>query len=314
MNSPSLLSFLDAPLVVGDPDGRAAYVNPAFELRFTVSAETVIGQPLASLFEGGVREMVLHAVADVCACGTSQRFRVRHAGTGYAGLASPIVAEDARIGVVILFNESAPDDERAHRLQREAHAAVGALEGLLEELGARTAGSPDEKLRDLLDEGGKTVEGLRLCTAQLGDVLAGRRPIPHRDDRFDPSRVASGLAVRLAEEFAAAGVGLDFRMPAQLPLVCGDVSAFREALECLLRACLARLESGTSLVLAGRTVERDGAIWVVLALKEPSPSGAADEPPQRVIDRIAVLGGDVRVSAHPDSGRTTAIRLHAQNL
>lgn len=31
MSQPSLLSFLDAPVVVGDPDGRAAYVNPAFE-------------------------------------------------------------------------------------------------------------------------------------------------------------------------------------------------------------------------------------------------------------------------------------------
>jgi hypothetical protein len=27
----SLLSFLDAPVLVGDPEGRAAYVNPAFE-------------------------------------------------------------------------------------------------------------------------------------------------------------------------------------------------------------------------------------------------------------------------------------------
>lgn len=312
MSSPSLLSFLDAPLVVGDPDGRAAYVNPAFEVRFAASAETVIGQPLASLFEGGVREMVLHAVADVCAYGTSQRFRVRNAGAGYAGLVSPIVAEDARVGVVILFSESAPDDERAHRLQREAHVAVGALDGVLEEIGARTAGSPDEKLRDLVDEGGKAVDELRRCTGELGDVLGGRRPIPHPYDGFDPSRVASGVAGRLAEEFAAAGVGLEFRMPAQLPIVCGDVTAFREALEELLRARLARLESGASLVLAARTVERDGAAWVVLALKEPHSGGAADEPPQRVIDRLAGLGGDVRVSAHPNSGRTTAIRLHAK--
>jgi len=313
MSSTSLLSFLDAPLVVGDPDGRAAYVNPAFAGRFAVCAETVIGQPLVSLFEGGVREMVLHAVAEVCACGTSQRFRVRHAGTGYAGLVSPIVAEDARVGVVILFNESAPDDERAHRLQREAQAAVEVLDGALEEITARIANSRDAKLRDLLDAGGRAAGELRRCTAGLGDVLAGRRPAAPRDDRFDPARVASGLASRLAGEFAAAGVGIDVRMPAQLPTVEGDAVAFRDALEGLLRTRLAGLESGTSLVLAARTIERDGATWVVLALKEPPPSGAADEPPQRVIDELSVLGGDVRVSAHPDSGRTTAIRLHAQN-
>jgi len=39
LSQPSLLSFLDAPVVVGDPDGRAAYVNPTFETRFAVSAE-----------------------------------------------------------------------------------------------------------------------------------------------------------------------------------------------------------------------------------------------------------------------------------
>ncbi|HJO22554.1 MAG: PAS domain-containing protein [Myxococcota bacterium] len=313
MSSPSLLSFLDAPLVVGDPDGCAAYVNPAFEARFAVSAETVIGQPLASLFEGGVREMVLHAVAQVCACGASQRFRVRHAGVGYAGLASPIVAEDARVGVVILFNESAPDDERAHRLQREAQSSVEAIDTAFEEIVDRIADSPDAKLRDLLSEAGKAVGELRRCTGELGDVLAGRRPAAPREQGFDPSRVASGLAAGLTEEFAAAGVGLDVRMPAQLPVVYGDAVGFREALEGLLRARLAALESGTSLVLAARTVERDAAVWVVLALKEPPPSGAADEPPQWVIDRVAVLGGDVRVSSHPKSGRTTAIRLHAQN-
>ena len=105
MSSPSLLSFLDAPVVVGDPDGRAAYVNPAFETRFSASAEAVTGEPLASLFEGGVREAVLRAVAKVCEKGTSVRLRVRHAGVGYSGVASPIVAEDARVGVVILLKE-----------------------------------------------------------------------------------------------------------------------------------------------------------------------------------------------------------------
>ena len=256
--------------------------------------------------------MVLHAVADVCALGTSQRFRVRNAGAGYAGLASPIVAEDARVGVVILFNESAPDDERAYRLQREVHAAVEVVDGALEEIGARTAGSPDPKLRDLLEAGGKAADELRRCTGELGDVLAGRRPIPQANDGFDPARIASGVAGRLADEFAAAGVGLEFRMPAQLPVVCGDGTVLRDALEDLLRGCLARLEAGAAVVLAARTVERDRVGWVVMALKEPHSGPVAGDPAQRVIDGIAGLGGDIRVSAHPASGRTTAIRLQAK--
>lgn len=31
----SLLNFLDAPIVVGDPEGRVIYVNPAFERAFS---------------------------------------------------------------------------------------------------------------------------------------------------------------------------------------------------------------------------------------------------------------------------------------
>ena len=48
----SLLSFLDAPVVVGDPDGRAVYVNPAFEARFGVAAEGVTGQPARRAVRG----------------------------------------------------------------------------------------------------------------------------------------------------------------------------------------------------------------------------------------------------------------------
>ena len=35
-SSRSLLDFIDAPVVVGDPDGRAVYVNPAFQQKFDV--------------------------------------------------------------------------------------------------------------------------------------------------------------------------------------------------------------------------------------------------------------------------------------
>lgn len=313
MSFSSLLSFLDAPLVVGDPDGRAAYVNPAFAGRFSVAAESVIGEPLSNLFEGGVREMVLDAVAQVCHSGSSRRFRVRHAGVGYAALASPIVADDARVGVVILFNENAPDDERMHRVQREVQSASEALEAVFEDLAARIGDAPDEKLRELLDTGSRVSGELNRNVADLGQVLSGSRPVAPCAEQFDPARVASGLAARLADEFAAAGVGIDVRMPSKLPTIEGDAVAFREVLDGLLRARLAGLASGTSLVLAARTIEREGALWVVLALKEPPPCGVADEPPQRLVDRLSVLGGDVRVSAGPGSGRTTAIRLHAQS-
>ena len=51
----SLLSYLDAPIVVGDPEGRAVYVNPAFEQRFPRAGAQALGLPLAELFDGGAR-------------------------------------------------------------------------------------------------------------------------------------------------------------------------------------------------------------------------------------------------------------------
>jgi PAS domain-containing protein len=63
MDGVSLLSFLDAPVLVGDPEGRVIYVNPAFERRFCQDDESVQGAELVSLFEGGGREAILNAVA-----------------------------------------------------------------------------------------------------------------------------------------------------------------------------------------------------------------------------------------------------------
>lgn len=313
MSQPSLLSFLDAPVVVGDPDGRAAYVNPAFETRFSVSAETVTGQPLASLFEGGVREAVLRAVAEVCTRGVSGRFRVRHGGVGYAGLASPIVAADARVGVVILFNESAPDDERVHKLQREIRGPVEELARVLEELGERVSG--DDKARGLAEQGGRAVDQLRNWTEALGDVLSGRRPTGARGDGFDPGEAASSVAGKLAEAFAAAEVTLEVRMPAQLLPVAGDVDVFCKALDALLRARLAVSVPGSTVALAARTVERDDGAWVVVAVMDVRPGGGAvdtdEAPPPAVLRRLEALGADVRVSADATSGRTMAIRLAA---
>ncbi|MGI9590249.1 MAG: PAS domain-containing protein, partial [Myxococcota bacterium] len=197
MSSASLLSFLDAPVVVGDPDGCAAYVNPAFETCFAVSAETVTGQPLASLFEGGVREAVLQAVAEVCAEGRSTRFRVRHGGLGYGGLASPIVAEDARVGFVILLFESAPEDERALALQRQLREPLSEISRVLDELGDADV----ERRRLLLDDAQRAAGLVRKTSDELGGLLGGARGASGaartRIDGFDPGAAIGTSAAKI---------------------------------------------------------------------------------------------------------------------
>lgn len=317
MSQPSLLSFLDAPVVVGDPDGRAAYVNPAFETSFSVSAEHVTGQPLATLFEGGVREAVLSSVAEVCTSGRSGRFRVKHGGLGYAGLASPIVAADARVGVLILFSESAPDDERVHRLQRKLAGPIEELARVFEELASAPCVAGDEKAESLVAAGARCVDLLTGCADDLSATLSGRRPqqtAPLKEG-CDPAAMATGVAGGLMEAFSAADVALEVRVPGELPRVRGTDAGLRRGLEALLRKRLGVAVPGSKIALAGRTVERDAHAWVVLAILDVRPGGGAvdddDGLPPELDEALRGAGADARVTTDPTSGRTTAIRLTA---
>ena len=117
MSSRSLLDYLDAPILVGDPDGRVVHLNPSFESRFLTSLDQARGKELATLFEGGAREAVLGAVADVCGGAGPIRFPLRVGDSGYWAVASPISAEDSRVGVVILITVELSSDRAIAKYQ-----------------------------------------------------------------------------------------------------------------------------------------------------------------------------------------------------
>jgi PAS domain S-box-containing protein len=314
VSSPSLLSFLDAPLVVGDPEGRAAYVNPAFESRFCVSAEEVTGRPLASLFDGGVREAVLQAVAEVCEGGESARFRVRQGGVGYMGLASPIVAEDARVGFVILLLETSAAEERILALQREIQEPLGELGRVLDELVEQTGGRRSERYRTLVEEGLRALTRLRKWSGELGGLLGGRPIEPAEQDAFDPARVVGDATGRLVRDFAQAGVEFEVQVPAQLPMVLGDAARLEMALVQLLRQRLAACGSSSSVSVVARTIGQGGdASLAVAVIDVHGDRGSMEDPtepePELVRQIVREFGGDLRTTADPLVGRTTAIRL-----
>lgn len=314
MSSPSLLSFIDAPVVVGDPEGRAAYVNPAFEGLFAVSGEAVKGQPLASLFEGGVREAVLSAVASVCQRSATTRFRVRHAGVGYAGMASPIVAEEASVGFVILFFENSAEHERMHTLQRELHQPVEEVSRALEELADGSARLPPEKIEALVGEAQRAVDRLRSASEQMSALLAGRRGAPDAD--FDPAEVTRRAASRLMEEFQGAGVLFEAHVPARLPNVHGDPAALEGALVQLLRARLADCEADSSVTLAGGTLERGGVSSVVLRIEDEHAAAGTVGPdePEELRRLFEEAGAELRTRRDGAGGRATTLRLTAIKL
>ncbi len=315
MSTASLLSFIDAPVVVGDPDGTAAYVNPAFEACFAVSGEQVKGQPLALLFEGGVREAVLSAVAEVCTRGASARFRVRHAGAGYAGVASPIVAEDARVGFVILLFENQAEQERLHAINRKLQQPIEEVSRLLDAIGEQTRGDFNEKVESLLEEGAAAVDTMRRASVELTALLTGKRGNA-TSTSFDPAPVAREAARRLAEEFASAEVGLEVRVPGSLPALPGDPERFRGLVIQLLRNRLASCSASSEVSLQAGALERSGIPSVVLRVVHTGAGGApeAEAPwaePDTVMRLVQEIGGEMRVGQDASGGRATAIRLIA---
>jgi hypothetical protein len=299
----SLLSFLDAPVLVGDPEGRAAYVNPAFESRFGVSSEGVTGRPLAVLFDGWLREAMLRAVAEACERGTTARFHLHHAGVGYAAVASPIVAEDARVGVVVVLVENGTT-ERLLAVGRRVHQASNEIGASLAKLGERL-GAEDEASRALAEASLRAHARLRAADLELQAALAGH-PAPPAPARFEPARLLADVAARVRGDVEAGGGRLELRLAEQLPPVRGEPGRLASALSDLLRE---RGRHGTAaLRLGARALERQGRTYVVVSLVEGIAAPPMPEP-VRLRQAIEELGGQLRSSVDPERGRTLAFRL-----
>ena len=130
----SLLDFVQTPVLVGDPDGRTVYVNPAFETDFLSTAAEVAGQPIANLFAGGGREAVLRAVSRVCgekSVADAERFSVLVEDRGYKALASSVAAEGGRVGVILLLVRESAGEARMQSFGREILAPLDELSASL---------------------------------------------------------------------------------------------------------------------------------------------------------------------------------------
>jgi PAS domain-containing protein len=172
--SRSLMDFVDSPVLVGDPEGRAVYVNPAFERDFRASKESITGVPLASLFEGGARESVLAAVAGIFGGSPRERFRLREGGRGFEALASPVEVEEGRAGVVILLFEE-PNDEGLESFRREVQEPLDEVAACLVAFSEQTGDRRSEKYRFMIAEGLRAVERMRKWAETISSDLGPSR-------------------------------------------------------------------------------------------------------------------------------------------
>lgn len=307
----SLLSFLPAPVAIGDPEGRAVWVNPAFRERFAVAGE-VQGRPLAELFEGGAREAVLRAAVAVCASGRELRFRLRRGEQGFAAVAAPIVADGASVGLVFLFGEESASDARVlafHRdLQEPLDELAQSLDALLEQTGGRRA----ERFRGHVEVGLRAVERIRKWADALSAVVSEGRAAPSFE-RFDPMELVRGVGAAAARAARLAGHAFELLLPAALPPVCGDGDRLARALARYAEERIEAARTGTAFTLGAKHVVAERC--VLISLTEVAPAHSAsfgvddDTPPAALSAVVESWGGAVARIADPVAGVTTTIRL-----
>lgn len=305
----SLLAYLDAPVLVGDPEGHAVYVNPAFERRFAGARGEALGRPVAELFEGGARESVLRAVAQVCEYGESVRFRVREQRVGFSAVASPIVAEAARVGVVILLKEEVEGAERLLGLYREIRDPLDELGRCLDALLEQTGGRRDQRHRIHVEDGLRALARLRKWSDEVAALVGGHSSSDPADARFEPAAVVHAVGARIRREIGEGPPEVRTLAPSSLPAVKGDGARLESV---LLRMLRARLEGGERSVLLTLGARPAGAESVLVSLTEDSAQGGyaatASESPV-VQEQVAALGGELHATADPRLGRTVVLRL-----
>lgn len=308
----SLLTYLDAPVVVGDPDGRVIYVNPSFELGFERSGREVQGELLASLFTGGAREAMLGAVAEVCETGRTQRFRVREGGNGYLALVSPIAGDGQQLGVIILLTDEPLADERVLAFHREMQEPLEELRSTLDELLEQTGGRRNEQYRLAVEGGLRALERARKWSDELHGLLSGRGTSLGVGGSVDPVALVRQVVARVAPVADAAGARLEVLVPAQLRSAQGDASRLEAALVHVLKARLGAACSGAVYTLSARASGRGDASRVIVSLVEPPD---APEPAEQddgfMRDTVEALGGGVLCIEVPQVGRVTSLDLPA---
>ena len=314
----TLLSFLDAPVVIGDPEGAAVYANPAFEARFERALGRVPGAPLADLFEGGAREAVLRAVMVACAKGESVRFRLREGAVGFSAVASPIQAEGEQVGVVILLKEEVEGVERVLALHREMERPLDELAQSLTQLGEHVGGPRDARARSALADAQQALERLRKNADEVYAVLTGARAASENERgggaaagtrSFEPAALLHRVAARAERGQGASGAPLEVLTAPGLPSLRGDPHRVELLLSRLVETRLAgaALER---LVLGARIAGSGSERALLVSLCELGPVAPAPDPPH-LREEAAALGAELCAVAQPSLGRATLLRLRA---
>lgn len=304
----SLLGYLDTPILVGDPQGCIVYANRSFCSVFCEEGDDPVGRPLATIFGGGAREVVLSATASVLERGQSTRLQLREAGRGYAGLASPIEAEENHVGVIMVLLEEHSNEDMLAGLSDEVAAPLAAALHSVQLASSQLQEILLDEQRELLDGGLRSIEEAQRRLRELHQTVRGGK---RQQGRFDVGSVVLRVADRARQDFGDA-LDLETLIPPNLPRVAGSPAVFERLLGQLLRTRLGESRAEGSLTLLARTLAGDPARGVLVSLVD-APDAARREstgnPPELVAQGMLAMGGEAICVEDSVIGRVTSMRL-----
>ncbi len=311
----SLLNYLDVPVVIGDLEGGAVYANSCFLNLFRLTLDDVTGRPLSVLFDGGARERILMAVAEVCEHGVSTRFRVREKGISFIATASPIAVGNEVVGVVILLNECA-DDERLLTLVRDLEIPVMDIARNLTELREQTGGRRAEEYSYMVEKSVHALEQMQGYLVDLKEVV--RHALERTADRSAHLQLDVVQMLRTVAEHAEAvsrkfGIKFELVVPAQLPELSSEALRLQEALIELVDERIRQVPQGAWFTLAAKVVGKAERASLQIELTDTALSDTTKKAdlrlPRTLLDVTERCNASVRTSADPIAGHTISIRF-----
>ncbi len=308
----SLLGYLDTPILVGDPDGCIVYANSSFRDRFCSHGDDPVGEPLALVFGGGAREVVLTATAGVLQRGQPARLKIREGGASYTGLCSPIEAEDDRVGVVMVLLEEQSNEEHLAGLADEMSDPISEALQALRSLSEQAGGALPAEQHRLLEQGLHSVESAQRWLRELSVAIRGGKT---QQGRFDVANSILRVSDRLINE-SSNRIDLEVLMPPNLPRVAGTTVLFERLLSQLVRQRIEEAREGEPLTLLARTIGGDQPKGVLVSLVDIPDSErrrSTGHPPESVQTGLAQMGGEVICVEDSSIGRVTSMRLAMAN-
>jgi hypothetical protein len=260
------------------------------------------------VFGGGAREVVLSVTATVLERGEAARLQIREAGIGYTGLASPIEAEDNRVGVImVLLAEESREDHLSILLDEISGPLSASLKGF-EALTQPVLARVNEAQRGKFEEAIRHLEEAQKGLRELHLVIRGGKP---KQGRFD----LSGSIMRVVERVGRShGGDVDVRvlMPPNLPRVVGTGAAFERLMGSLLRQRIDEAREGQPLTLLARSMGGEDARDVLVSLVDVPDANrrrGTGLPPESLHQGIVAMGGETICVEDSMLGRVTSMRL-----